>query len=478
MTVTDAMHADRNRIGKVELFQSFVSRYPEYAPTTHIDDLRKREFTRLDRTGSVYLDYTGSGLYGEFQVTEHTALLLNTVYGNPHSLNPTSVPMTDLIEKTRAAILRYFNASPAEYTAIFTLNASAALKLVGESYPFNHDSTYLLTFDNHNSVNGIREFARKHDARIMYAPITVPDMRIDEEKLLEYLNSTDPDIPKLFAYPAQSNFSGIQHSLHWIEIAQNAGWDVILDAAAFVPTNKLDLNKWHPDFVPVSFYKMFGYPTGVGCLIARRDALARLKRPWFAGGTITVASVQGDKYYLAEGESGFEDGTLNFLSIPAVGIGLRFIDSIGLESIHKRISCLTGWLLENLLSLHHNNGRPLVRLYGSHINTMRGGALTMNFYTGDGSLIDHRFIEQKANEKNISLRTGCFCNPGGGEVALGLSKAELVSCFNRTQSRLTLDDFRQCIDDKGTGAVRVSTGLASNFEDVSSFITFAQSFLR
>jgi molybdenum cofactor sulfurtransferase len=478
MTVTDAMHADRNRIGNVELFQTFVSQYPEYAQTTHIDDLRKREFTRLDRTGSVYLDYTGSGLYGESQVTEHTALLLNTVYGNPHSLNPTSVPMTDLIEKTRAAILRYFNASQAEYTAIFTLNASAALKLVGESYPFNRDSTYLLTFDNHNSVNGIREFARKHGSRIMYAPITVPDMRIDEEKLLEYLKSTDPDTPKLFAYPAQSNFSGIQHSLEWIETAQRSGWNVILDAAAFVPTNKLDLNKWHPDFVPVSFYKMFGYPTGVGCLIARRDALARLKRPWFAGGTITVASVQGDKYYLAEGESGFEDGTLNFLSIPAVGIGLRFIDSVGLESIHKRISCLTRWLLENLLSLHHSNGRPLVRLYGSHANTMRGGALTMNFYTDNGDLIDHRIVEQKANERNISLRTGCFCNPGGGEVALGLSKAELVSCFKRTQSRLTLDDFRQCIDDKGTGAVRVSTGLASNFEDVSSFITFAQSFLR
>jgi molybdenum cofactor sulfurtransferase len=256
------------------------------------------------------------------------------------------------------------------------------------------------------------------------------------------------------------------------------GWYVILDAAAFVPTNKLDLGKWHPDFVPVSFYKMFGYPTGVGCLIARRDALTILRRPWFSGGTITVASVQGDKYYMADGESGFEDGTLNFLSIPAVDIGLRFLESIGLESLHTRVSCLTGWLLETLLSLHHNNGQPLIRLYGSHANTMRGGAVTMNFYTKEGDLIDHRIIEQKANEINISLRTGCFCNPGGGEVALGLSKSELVSCFSKSYSRLTVDDFRQCIDEKGTGAVRVSTGMSSNFEDVSSFITFVKTFLQ
>ena len=56
--------------------------------------------------------------------------------------------------------------------------------------------------------------------------------------------------------------------------------------------------RWHPDFVSLSFYKIFGYPTGVGCLLARKRALAKLHRPWFAGGTISVASVQGDRYFL------------------------------------------------------------------------------------------------------------------------------------------------------------------------------------
>ena len=124
-------------------------------------------------------------------------------------------------------------------------------------------------------------------------------MRVDEVQLLDSLESVRPGGHHLFAYPAQSNFSGVQHSLNWIAQAQARGWDVLLDAAAFVATNRLDLSRWHPDFVPLSFYKMFGYPTGVGCLLARRVALARLRRPWFAGGTITVASVQGDRYYLA-----------------------------------------------------------------------------------------------------------------------------------------------------------------------------------
>jgi selenocysteine lyase/cysteine desulfurase len=56
----------------------------------------------------------------------------------------------------------------------------------------------------------------------------------------------------------------VQHPLEWIEQAHNQGWDVLLDAAAYVPTSQLDLIKVKPDFVPISFYKMFGYPTGLG----------------------------------------------------------------------------------------------------------------------------------------------------------------------------------------------------------------------
>jgi selenocysteine lyase/cysteine desulfurase len=127
---------------------------------------------------------------------------------------------------------------------------------------------------------------------------------------------------RLFAYPAQSSFSEVQHPLGWVAAAKARGFDVLLDAAAFVPTNRLDLWRVKPDFVALSFYKMFGYPTGVGALIARHEALARLHRPWFAGGTINVASVQADRFVLAQGAAAFEDGTIDFASIPAVELGL------------------------------------------------------------------------------------------------------------------------------------------------------------
>jgi selenocysteine lyase/cysteine desulfurase len=459
---------------------AFLKTHPTY-PTTHaLDHLRLTEYARLDVNSQVYLDYTGGGLYAESQILRHHRLLSEHIFGNPHSSNPSSLASTELVDHTRDYILRFFHADPDEYMAIFTANASGALKIVGESYPFDSNSRYLLTFDNHNSVNGIREFAHARGADVTYIPVALPDMRVDASQLSEQLARHRKDGHNLFAFPAQSNFSGVQHPLEWIETAHARGWDVLLDAAAFVPTNPLNLSEVKPDFVPISFYKMFGYPTGIGALIARKEALGKLRRPWFAGGTITVASVQGDKFYLADGPAAFEDGTLDYLNIPAVEIGLKHIESIGYELIHERVSILTGWLLTNLAAMKHSTGAPLVRIYGPTVAEGRGGTVTINFFDKDGSPIDHRFIESEANKSNISLRTGCFCNPGAGEVALGISRVELDVCFTQPghEERMTVDDFRLCIDGKSSGAVRISVGMVSNFRDVQSALEFARGLLK
>ena len=214
---------------------------------------------------------------------------------------------------------------------------------------------------------------------------------------------------------------------------------------AFVPTNRLDLSKWHPDFVPLSFYKMFGYPTGVGCLIARKTALAKLSRPWFAGGTILFVSVQAEDHILAEAEAAFEGGTINYLNLPAVEIGLRHISGIGIDKIHERVVCLTDWLLEDLVSIRHSNGSPLVRIYGPTNMTHRGGTIAINFHDPNGNLIDHRRIEAIARDEHISLRTGCFCNPGAGEIAHGLTKEDMAIAF-QDDGRMTFDAFLSVLE--------------------------------
>jgi molybdenum cofactor sulfurtransferase len=458
---------------------AFLQANPSYAATARLRDLRATEYARLDRLGHVYLDYTGGSLYAESQVHRHWELLQENVFGNPHSVNPTSMAATRLVDAARAYVYDFFRASPDEYTVIFTPNASGALKLVGEAYPFAPGGHYLLTFDNHNSVNGIREFAQAKGAEVLYLPVVPPDLRISQERLDDFLGRAEPGQANLFAFPAQSNFSGVQHPLELIEQAKAAGWDVLLDAAAFTPTNRLDLSIWKPDFVSLSFYKIFGYPTGVGCLLARKDALKKLRRPWFAGGTITIASVQGCGHFLADSEAAFEDGTVDYLNLPAIHIGLEYIDSIGVELIHERVAGLTGWLLAELISLRHSNGAPLVRIYGPTDTESRGGTIAFNFYDPDAHLVDYHKVEQLANSFNISLRTGCFCNPGAGELAHGLTADEMAEAF-QNEERMTLDQFQAIVlsrHKKSAGAVRVSLGIASNFADVYRFLGFAAGFL-
>lgn len=476
---TDRQRADGialDMTGLAAAREAFCRAYPAFDRTAILDELRATEYARLDAGGHIYLDYTGGSLYAECQILEHVDLLRRNVFGNPHSTNPTSLAMTGLDEQARAAVLAYFNASPDEYVAIFTPNASGALKLVGESYPFGPGGQLLLTFDNHNSANGVREFARARGARVGYVPIGGEELRADEAYLLAALETADPAQANLLIYPAQSNFSGVQHPLDWVAGARERGWDVLVDASSFAPTNRLDLGAYHPDFVPLSFYKMFGYPTGVGCLLARREALARLRRPWFSGGTIWAASVQGDGYYLADDAAAFEDGTINYLMLPAVEIGLGHLERIGIETIHERVAPLTCWLLEGLAALRHGNGAPLVRIYGPLDGHMRGATIACNLLDPEGRVIDERIVERHASAARISLRTGCFCNPGAGEVAFHLSPQTLQENFHRPQ-RLTYEEYIRALGMESAGAVRISLGIATTFADVYAALQFARTFL-
>ena len=456
----------------------FLARFPEYAGTAALDELRAAEYGRLDALGQVYLDYTGGSLYAQSQIEKHAEQLRSGVFGNPHSSNPTSAASTRQVESCRQSILRYFQAPPEDYILVFTANASGGLKLVGESFPFVPGGRLLLTFDNHNSVNGIREFARARGAEVRYAPLAPRSLRLDLERTEALLDRADPARENLFAYPAQSNVSGVKHPLDLVNKARGKGWRVLLDATAFAPTNRLDLTAVQPDFVVVSFYKMFGYPTGVGALLVRRPLIEKLRRPWFAGGTVNFVSVQAQGHVLSKGEAGFEDGTLNYLSIPAVEIGLRYIESIGIEKIGQRVRCLTGWVLDQLLALRHANGCPMVRIYGPSNTQARGGTITLNLYDPSGHLVDYRRVEELAGQEGISLRTGCFCNPGAGEAAEELTEEDMQAAL-AMGPEMNLFGFLRLMRSRGhksAGAIRVSLGLASNFADVWRFVRFVERF--
>jgi len=100
-----------------------------------------------------------------------------------------------------------------------------------------------------------------------------------------------------------------------------------------------------------------------------------------------------------------------------VEIGLLHLQSIGIDTIAERVRCLTGWLLEELLALRHGNDRAMVRIYGPATTQARGGTVTLNLYDRRDICWITAASRNWQVRKNISLRTGCFCNPGAGEIA-------------------------------------------------------------
>jgi selenocysteine lyase/cysteine desulfurase len=439
----------------------------EHPAAAYFRALRSREFSRLARARQAYLDYTGSGLYGSSQLEWHRDWLSERILGNPHSENPASLATTAEVDRVTERVFRFFNADPAEYDLVFTANASAAIKLVGEAFPFRDDSRFVLATDNHNSIGGIREYARRSGAEIRFLPLT-PDLRLDDP--MAHVGEAGAG-PSLLAFPAQSNFSGVKHPLDLVAAGRERGFQVFLDTAAYVPTNPLDLGAVGPDFACVSFYKMFGYPTGLGALLARREALAILERPWYAGGTVDFVSIQNDVHQLRNAGGAFEDGTPDFLGIAGVEPGLDLLEEVGMPRLRDWVAFLTELLLEGLQGLRRVDGKPGVAIYGPGTTDSRGATVAFNLLDGLGRPIPYETVEAAAGEAGVSIRGGCFCNPGAAEVAFDMPPRETLDCLERLGEEFTLPRFRDCLGGKvPVGAVRASLGIASSPRDIERLV--------
>ena len=431
-------------------------------------DWRNRELSRVVRSGVAYLDYTGAALYPESLVRDDTARLMENVLGNPHSENGPSRASSDGIAAARAALLDFLHADADEYAVILTANTTGACRLVAESFPFRTGSELLLAADNHNSVNGIREYARRAGAAVRTLGLDASLRLANARESLAH----KPRGPSLFAFPAQSNFSGVRHPLGLIDTAHEFGWKVLLDVASYLGSCDLRLDRVKPDFVTLSLYKIAGYPTGLGALVARRDALDELLRPWFSGGTVKWASVQHQRHRLADAPEGFEDGTPSFLAARAVAPALDAVQAANRERLSWHLASLTSRLRTGLASLRHDNGTPMIRLLGPADGAGTGALVALTVTDQHGRVIPYWDVEAAARDAGIAVRGGCFCNPGCAEAAFSFPEAQVRSCLDTLGDDFTIPRFAACLEDQTVGAIRISMGLGSIAADVDRVIEF------
>ncbi|XP_062519634.1 molybdenum cofactor sulfurase-like isoform X2 [Corticium candelabrum] len=484
---------------------SFSSKLKQCEYPHNIDSIRDKEFSRLN--GIVYLDHAGATHYAQSQLDLFHRDLSTRVYGNPHSSHSSSLLSTQIIDRVRERILRHFNTNSRTYSVVFTSNCTDSLKLIGENFQWSRGkscnnatdvilgdinmqegrSVYCYFHDSHTSVVGIRELAMQRGARV--SCFRECDISVSSSGYFtKHSLSADSqiDVHHLLAYPAQCNFSGRKYPLKWVAHAHDGclringvsigcNWHVMLDAASFVCTSRLDLFEFPAEFVTLSFYKMFGFPTGLGALIVRNDCRFLLGKSYFGGGTVQ-AMISGENFVVFRQDLAdkFENGTLPFLDIIAVQHGFDVLDRLTgcMTAISSHTLSLAKYVYDKLVSVKHGNGQSVCQVYSDTDYTdagTQGPVVSFNVLEPDGTYVGYSQVEKLASVFDIHLRTGCFCNTGACQRFIGLSGEQLKHSLEA--GHVCGDDI-DLVDGFPTGCLRISFGYMSTFEEADYFVQF------
>ncbi|KAL4796739.1 pyridoxal phosphate-dependent transferase [Aspergillus venezuelensis] len=446
-----------------------------------IDAIREREYPLLKDT--TYFDHAGTTLYAKSLIGSFSQDLTANLYGNPHSMSASSQLSTQRVDDIRLRALRFFNADPDHFGLVFVPNATAGIKLVADAL---RDSPrgfwYGYHVDAHTSLVGVRELAGAGSRCFMH------DEEVDD--WISGLGSGETEAPALLAYPAQSNMSGRRLSMLWCEQVRNRPSSTrniytLYDAASLVSTSPLDLSNaaTAPDFTVLSFYKIFGFPD-LGALIVRKDAGHVFEsRKFFGGGTVDMVLAGKDSWHAKKQSSiheRLEDGTLQFHNIIALNSAIEAHRR--LYGTMENISAHTRFLVKNLhdkmTCLRHYNGEKVCHLYRSPKSSYdnpstQGPLLAFNLRNSRGMWIGKSEVERLASIKNIQIRSGTLCNPGGTAMSLGWSGADMLRHYS---AGMRCGDDHDIMDDRPTGILRVSLGAMSSQRDIDRFMAFLEEF--
>ena len=430
-----------------------------------IASFRANEFARIDDSGVAYCDHAGAPPHSESLVRESLRMMERTLLGNPHSAHDAGARTKALVDEARDATLTHLNAPFGEYAVVFTSGATGAMRLLAEAFPWSAGrSEFAYTRGNHTSVVGARGCAMAAGAKVSVVDVVATDSTSSvgssgESKLLDdddaergwrvtrsheivpetadgvhgdrthapvreepgadhSTNGARPVSHSLFAYSAECNLSGERRpptvARAFVNGERGAGgsdeahqttrWWTVCDAAKACALAPPDLSAADaPDFVLVAYYKIFGFPAGVGALVARRRALEVLTPRYFGGGVAAGVDACEDFFVRRSGAEGFEDGTLPFTAIAAIPAGFRSLARLaedppahdgdgdwdeksaptqdgdstqnqnrgrrrgsreGAERADAHAFAVAARCVESLLSLKHRDGSPVVVLYG------------------------------------------------------------------------------------------------------------------
>jgi cysteine desulfurase/selenocysteine lyase len=308
------------------------------------------------------------------------------------SMHHLAAAVTRDMDLTRSLLAKHFNAARKE-EIIFTRNTTEGINLVANSLNFKPGDVVLISDKEHNSnLLPWQRLSQKLGVIVKNVP-SLPDNSFD---LAAYDQLLDEQV-KLVSFYYTSNLDGVTiPAEEIIKRAHRVGALVLLDAAQTAPHRKLNLKALGVDFLALSGHKMLG-PSGMGILYGRYSLLEKME-PFLVGGD-TVSSTTYTTGEFLPPPAKFEAGLQDYAGIIGMGAAVKYLESIGYDTIQKQEQILNDHLT------HTTSDIADLHLIGPSEARSRGGIFT--FYIE--GLDSHRIALMLDQMANIIVRSGQHC---------------------------------------------------------------------
>ena len=306
---------------------------------------------------------------------------------------------TELFEASRQTVAAFIGAKSEEI--VFTKSATESLNLLaysfsnaepGSKFAIGPEHSIVVSeMEHHANLIPWQQLAKRSGAELKWFSVT-SDGRLDESNIDALITSKT----KIVAITQQSNVLGTINNLdRIIKKAHDVGAIVIVDACQSVPHIPVDVSKLGADFLAFSGHKVLG-PTGVGVLWGRYDLLNALP-PFLFGGSMIENVTMTDATW-AEAPRKFEAGVPNMAQVVGLAAGVKYLQAIGVEEVHKHEKTLTSYLLAEIQKIEG------VNVVGPTDVSLRGGTVS---FTVSG--IHPHDLGQYLDSAGIAVRTGHHC---------------------------------------------------------------------
>jgi cysteine desulfurase family protein len=302
-----------------------------------------------------------------------------------------SVDAGRVILDTRESVAQIFGVRNL-LRVVFTKNATEALNIAirGLLKPGDHVITSGM---EHNSVMRPLRTMERRGVELSIVPCSsAGELDPDDVKRLIRKNT------RAIYLTHASNVTGTLMPISEVgKIARDRGVLFCVDAAQTAGVIPIDVEAMSIDILAFTGHKSLFGPQGTGGLYLA-DGLEKKIDPIMTGGTGSRSESEEQPEFLPDR---YESGTPNTIGIAGLGAGIRFIGSVGIETIRKKEMSLAAMLMEGLRSM------PEVTLYGCG-DAARQTAVISFTISGMGPAEVAMILDE---EFSIMSRPGLQCAP-------------------------------------------------------------------